>query len=162
MRNIQLTSIIANMDNPSVEKYFNEIGREKLITAQEEVSLAAKIRQGDRTARERLIRSNLRFVVSVAKKYQYQGLPLSDLISEGNLGLIKAAERFDGFKFFSFAVWWIRQTISSAITEHARMIRLPMNKIHDITRINKAMAEIEQGTLRHLTIEPTGKISRRS
>jgi RNA polymerase primary sigma factor len=165
MRNIQLTPTIANKDHPSVEKYFNEIGREKLITGQEEASLAAKIRQGDRTARERLIRSNLRFVVSVAKKYQYQGLPLSDLISEGNLGLIKAAERFDetrGFKFISFAVWWIRQSISSAIIEHARVIRLPMNKIHDITRINKAIAEIEQETLRHPTLEQLAEHLQRS
>jgi RNA polymerase primary sigma factor len=154
MKNLQITERITSRDSAAVEIYFDEIGREALLTAQDEVVLAQKIRQGDRAALDRLVRANLRFVVSVAKRYQYQGLPLSDLINEGNLGLIKAAQRFDetrGFKFISFAVWWIRQSIMSAITENARLIRLPMNKIGEITKINKALAVLEQETLR----EPT-------
>jgi RNA polymerase primary sigma factor len=165
MRNLQVTPSITNRDNPSVEIYFSEIGRESLVTAQEEVTLAERVRKGDKLALEKLIRSNLRFVVSVAKKYQHQGLPLSDLISEGNFGLIKAAERFDetrGFKFISFAVWWIRQSISFAITEHARMIRLPMNKIHDISRINKAINNIEHETLRCPTLEQLAEYLQKS
>ena len=156
MRNLQITQTITNRENTSVELYFSEIGKEPMITAQEEVILAQKIRQGDRAALDKLTKANLRFVVSVAKKYQYQGLPLSDLINEGNLGLIKAAQRFDetrGFKFISFAVWWIRQSIMSAITENARLIRLPMNKVGEITKINKALAVIEQETLREPTSE---------
>jgi len=156
MRNLQITQTITNRENTSVELYFSEIGKEPMISAQEEVVLAQKIRQGDRAALDKLTKANLRFVVSVAKKYQYQGLPLSDLINEGNLGLIKAAQRFDetrGFKFISFAVWWIRQSIMSAITENARLIRLPMNKVGEITKINKALAVIEQETLRESTSE---------
>jgi RNA polymerase primary sigma factor len=156
MRNLQITQTITNRENTSVELYFSEIGKEPMISAQEEVILAQKIRQGDRAALDKLTKANLRFVVSVAKKYQYQGLPLSDLINEGNLGLIKAAQRFDetrGFKFISFAVWWIRQSIMSAITENARLIRLPMNKVGEITKINKALAVIEQETLREPTSE---------
>src|SRR5580698_3624444 len=129
MRNLQITSSITNRENVSVEAYLNELGKLELITAQEEVLLAQKIRQGDQAALDKLVKSNLRFVVSVAKKYQHQGLPLSDLINEGNLGLIKAARRFDetrGFKFSSFAVCWIRQSIISAILENARIIRLPL------------------------------------
>ncbi|WP_096351898.1 sigma-70 family RNA polymerase sigma factor [Mucilaginibacter gotjawali] len=156
MRNLQITQAITNRENKSVEFYFTEISKEELITAQEEVVLAQKIRNGDTAALEKLVKSNLRFVVSVAKKYQYQGLPLSDLINEGNLGLIKAAHRFDetrGFKFISFAVWWIRQSIVFAIAENARMIRLPLNKVGDITKVNKAISRIEQETLREPTIE---------
>jgi RNA polymerase primary sigma factor len=154
MRQLKITSSITNRESQSLETYFSEIGKVDLITAQEEVILAQKIREGDQAALERLTRANLRFVVSVAKKYQHQGLPLGDLINEGNLGLIKAASRFDdtrGFKFISFAVWWIRQSIMAAITENARMVRLPMNKVGEITRINRAAAELEQQTLR----EPT-------
>jgi len=156
MRNLQITASITNRENISLETYLNELGKLDLITAQEEVLLAQKIRQGDQQALEKLVKSNLRFVVSVAKKYQHQGLPLSDLINEGNLGLIKAARRFDetrGFKFISFAVWWIRQSIMLAITENARLIRLPMNKVGEITKINKALAVLEQETLREPTCE---------
>lgn len=165
MRNLQITPNIAHRDNASVEIYFSEINREGLIDADEEAILGARIKQGDKAALERLVRSNLRFVISVAKKYQHQGLPLSDLISEGNLGLIKAAQRFDetrGFKFISFAVWWIRQSIGAAIIENARMIRLPMNKIHEITRINRAIAEIEQETQREPTTEQLAQHLQRS
>src|SRR5882757_9396918 len=128
MRNLQISQAITNRESRSTETYLNEIGKVDLISAEEEVMLARKIREGDQAALERLTKTNLRFVVSVAKKYQHQGLPLNDLIMEGNLGLIKAARRFDetrGFKFISFAVWWIRQSIMAAITENARMIRLP-------------------------------------
>lgn len=156
MRSLQITGAITNRETAAVELYFTDISKSDMISPQEEAVLAAKIRQGDQAALNRLIQANLRFVVSVAKKYQYQGLPLSDLINEGNLGLIKAAQRFDetrGFKFISFAVWWIRQNILAAITENARMIRLPMNKVHDITRINRAASAIEQETLREATQE---------
>lgn len=156
MRNLQITSAITNRETAAVELYFSDISKMDMVSPQEEVELAQKIRQGDQAALDKLVRANLRFVVSVAKKYQYQGLPLSDLINEGNLGLIKAAGRFDetrGFKFISFAVWWIRQSILSAITENARLIRLPMNKVGEITRINKAAIAIEQQTLREPTQE---------
>ncbi|HVW94372.1 MAG TPA: RNA polymerase sigma factor RpoD/SigA [Mucilaginibacter sp.] len=156
MRNLQITSAITNRETAAVELYFSDISKMDMVSPQEEVELAQKIRQGDQAALDKLVRANLRFVVSVAKKYQYQGLPLSDLINEGNLGLIKAAGRFDetrGFKFISFAVWWIRQSILSAITENARLIRLPMNKVGEITRINKAAIAIEQRTLREPTQE---------
>jgi RNA polymerase primary sigma factor len=150
MRNLQITSSITNRTSV-VEKYFDEIGKVDMCTAQEEVLLAERIRNGDLAALEKLTKANLRFVVSVAKKYQFQGLPLADLINEGNVGLIKAAHRFDetrGFKFISFAVWWIRQSIIAAITENARMIRLPVNKINEIIKINKAITTIEQYTCR--------------
>lgn len=156
MRNLQITSAITNRETAAVELYFSDISKMDMVSPQEEVELAQKIRQGDQAALDKLVRANLRFVVSVAKKYQYQGLPLSDLINEGNLGLIKAAGRFDetrGFKFISFAVWWIRQSIMAAITENARMIRLPMNKVNEITKINKALSAIEQNTLREPTHE---------
>jgi RNA polymerase primary sigma factor len=153
MRNLQIIPSITN-SNSLVDLYFNDIGKEEMCTVQDEVILARKIRGGDSSALHKLTTSNLRFVVSVAKRYQFQGLPLADLINEGNLGLIKAAQRFDetrGFKFISFAVWWVRKSIIAAITENARMVRLPMNKIHEITKINKAIAVLEQDTLR----EPT-------
>ena len=156
MRNLQISQAITNRESRSTETYLNEIGKVDLISAEEEVMLARKIREGDQAALERLTKTNLRFVVSVAKKYQHQGLPLNDLIMEGNLGLIKAAQRFDetrGFKFISFAVWWIRQSIMAAITENARMIRLPMNKVNEITKINRALAEVEQETHREPTNE---------
>jgi RNA polymerase primary sigma factor len=156
MRNLQITQAITNREDLSVEIYFNEVGKEGLISAQDEALLAQKIKQGDKAALDKLTKSNLRFVISVAKKYQFQGLPLSDLISEGNIGLIKAAHKFDetrGFKFISFAVWWIRESIISAINENARIIRLPMNKVNEITKINKALAVIEQQTFREPTNE---------
>jgi RNA polymerase primary sigma factor len=156
MRNLQITQSITNRDSQSIEAYFNEIGKEPMISAQEEVILAQKIRQGDQAALEKLTKANLRFVVSVAKKYQHRGLLLSDLISEGNLGLIKAAYKFDetrGFKFISFAVWWIRESILAALTENARMIRLPTNRVNEITKINKAFITLEQETLRDPTHE---------
>jgi RNA polymerase primary sigma factor len=146
MRNLQITTSITH-SSAVVEIYFADISKARICTAEEEIDLAKRIRRGDRQALEKLTSSNLRFVVSIAKKYQFQGLALPDLISEGNLGLIKAAYRFDetrGFKFISFAVWWIRQSIIAAITENARMIRLPVNKIHEITKINKAVNAIEQ------------------
>jgi len=156
MRQLQITSAITNREGKSTDLYLSEIGKVDLISAEEEAILAQKIRQGDQAALDKLTRANLRFVVSVAKKYQHQGLPLNDLISEGNLGLMKAARRFDetrGFKFISFAVWWIRQSIMEAITVNARMIRLPMNKVGEITRINKAKSAVEQILQREPTPE---------
>ena len=147
MRQLKITKSITNRESASLDKYLQEIGREELITVEEEVELAQKIRKGDREALERLTRANLRFVVSVAKQYQNQGLSLPDLINEGNLGLIKAAEKFDeprGFKFISYAVWWIRQSILQALAEQSRIVRLPLNKIGTINKINKAYAYLEQ------------------
>jgi RNA polymerase primary sigma factor len=147
MRQLKISKQVTNRDTPSLDKYLTEIGRVKLITAQEEVELARRIRQGDNDALEALCKANLRFVVSVAKQYQGQGLTLPDLISEGNLGLIKAAGRFDetrGFKFISYAVWWIRQQILQSLAEQARIVRLPLNKIGSINKINKAFAKLEQ------------------
>src|SRR5271170_316557 len=147
MRNLQITQAITNRENTSVELYFSEIGKEPMISAQEEVILAQKIRQGDQAALDKLTKANLRFVVSVAKKYQYQGLPLSDLINEGNLGLIKAAKRFDetrGFKFISFAVWWIRQSILQALAEQSRIVRLPLNQVGSLSKIRKSSSKLEQ------------------
>lgn len=147
MRQLKITKQVTNRDTPSLDKYLQEIGRVKLITAQEEVELARRIKKGDDDALEELAKANLRFVVSVAKQYQGQGLSLPDLISEGNLGLIKAAKRFDetrGFKFISYAVWWIRQQILQSLAEQARIVRLPLNKIGSINKINKAFAKLEQ------------------
>jgi len=147
MRQLKIIKQVTNRDSVSLDKYLYEISKEELITAQEEVVLAVKIRAGDERALNKLTRANLRFVVSVAKQYQNQGLTLSDLINEGNLGLIKAAKKFDetrGFKFISYAVWWIRQTILQAIAEHARIVRLPLNKLGVISKINKAYSELEQ------------------
>ncbi len=147
MRQLKITKQVTNRETASLDKYLQEIGREDLITADEEVELAVRIRQGDRRALERLTKANLRFVVSVAKQYQNQGLTLPDLINEGNVGLIKAAERFDetrGFKFISYAVWWIRQSILQALAEQARIVRLPLNKIGTINKINRAFSELEQ------------------
>jgi RNA polymerase primary sigma factor len=155
MRNLQITQSITNRSS-LVELYFNDISKEKMCTSEDEVILAQQIKQGDRAAMDKLVKSNLRFVVSVAKKYQFQGLPLADLINEGNLGLMKAAERFDetrGFKFISFAVWWIRQSIMAAITQNARMVRLPLNRINDISKMNKAIFTLEQQTMRQPTAE---------
>lgn len=147
MRQLKITKQVTNRETASLDKYLQEIGRVELITAEEEVELARKIKNGDRAALERLTKANLRFVVSVSKQYQNQGLSLPDLINEGNLGLIKAAERFDetrGFKFISYAVWWIRQSILQALAEQARIVRLPLNKIGTINKINRAFSELEQ------------------
>ena len=147
MRQLKIAKQVTNRETASLDKYLQEIGRMDLISADEEVELARKIRAGDRLALERLTKANLRFVVSVSKQYQNQGLALPDLINEGNLGLIKAAERFDetrGFKFISYAVWWIRQSILQALAEQARIVRLPLNKIGNINKINRAFSELEQ------------------
>ena len=147
MRQLKIVKQVTNRETLSLDKYLYDISKEELITAQEEVELALKIKTGDQEALNKLTRANLRFVVSVAKQYQNQGLTLSDLINEGNLGLIKAATKFDetrGFKFISYAVWWIRQTILQAIAEHARVVRLPLNKIGNLNKINKAYSELEQ------------------
>jgi len=147
MRQLKISKQVTNRETASLDKYLQEIGKVELITADEEVSLAQRIRQGDRAALEKLTKANLRFVVSVSKQYQNQGLSLPDLINEGNLGLIKAANRFDetrGFKFISYAVWWIRQSILQALAEQSRIVRLPLNKIGAINKINKAYARLEQ------------------
>jgi len=147
MRQLKITKSITNRESASLDKYLQEIGREELITAEEEVSLAKRIRDGDQVALEKLTKANLRFVVSVAKQYQNQGLSLPDLINEGNLGLIKAAKRFDetrGFKFISYAVWWIRQSILQALAEQSRIVRLPLNQVGSLNKINKAFSKLEQ------------------
>lgn len=147
MRQLKITKQVTNRETASLDKYLQEIGKVDLITADEEVELAQRIKKGDRIALEKLTKANLRFVVSVAKQYQNQGLSLPDLINEGNLGLIKAAQRFDetrGFKFISYAVWWIRQSILQALAEQSRIVRLPLNKIGSINKINKAYATLEQ------------------
>lgn len=147
MRQLKITKSITNRESASLDKYLQEIGREELISVEEEVELAGRIRNGDRAALEKLTRANLRFVVSVAKQYQNQGLSLPDLINEGNLGLIKAAEKFDetrGFKFISYAVWWIRQSILQALAEQSRIVRLPLNQVGSLNKINKAYSRFEQ------------------
>ncbi len=147
MRQLKITQSITNRESQSLDKYLHEIGKVDLITAEEEVILAQKIRAGDQAALERLTKTNLRFVVSVAKQYQNQGLTLGDLINEGNLGLIKAAKRFDetkGFKFISYAVWWIRQSILQAIAEQSRIVRLPLNQVGSLSKISKAFSKLEQ------------------
>lgn len=147
MRQLKITKSITNRESASVDKYLQEIGREELLTVDEEVQLAQRIRQGDQAALEKLTRANLRFVVSVAKQYQNQGLSLPDLINEGNVGLIKAAKKFDetkGFKFISYAVWWIRQSILQALAEQSRIVRLPLNQVGSLNKINKEQARFEQ------------------
>lgn len=147
MRQLKITKQITNRETASLDKYLQEIGKVDLITADEEVELAQRIRDGDQAALEKMTKANLRFVVSVSKQYQNQGLSLPDLINEGNLGLIKAAQRFDetrGFKFISYAVWWIRQSILQALAEQSRIVRLPLNKIGSINKINKAFSHLEQ------------------
>jgi RNA polymerase primary sigma factor len=147
MRQLKITKSITNRESQSLEKYLQEIGKVDLITPEEEVNLAIRIKQGDQRALEKLTKANLRFVVSVAKQYQNQGLSLSDLINEGNLGLIKAAQRFDetrGFKFISYAVWWIRQSILQALAEQSRIVRLPLNKVGLSNKISKAYSQLEQ------------------
>ena len=147
MRKLKITKSITNRESASLDKYLQEIGREELVSPEEEVELAQRIRKGDQEALEKLTRANLRFVVSVAKQYQNQGLSLPDLINEGNLGLIKAAEKFDetrGFKFISYAVWWIRQSILQALAEQSRIVRLPLNQVGSLNKINKALGKFEQ------------------
>ena len=156
MRQLKITKSITNRESASLDKYLQEIGREELVTPEEEVELAQRIRKGDPVALEKLTRANLRFVVSVAKQYQNQGLSLPDLINEGNLGLIKAAEKFDetrGFKFISYAVWWIRQSILQALAEQSRIVRLPLNQVGSLNKINKALSKFEQENERQPSTE---------
>ncbi len=156
MRQLKITKSITNRESASLDKYLQEIGREPLITVDEEVELAQRIKKGDQRALEKLTRANLRFVVSVAKQYQNQGLSLPDLINEGNLGLIKAAEKFDetrGFKFISYAVWWIRQSILQALAEQSRIVRLPLNQVGSLNKINKALSKFEQENQRKPSAE---------
>jgi len=156
MRQLKITKSITNRESESLDKYLQEIGKEEMISAEEEVELAQQIRKGDKKALERLTRANLRFVVSVAKQYQNQGLSLPDLINEGNLGLLKAAERFDetrGFKFISYAVWWIRQSILQAISEQSRIVRLPLNQVGSVNKINREINRFEQENERRPSLE---------
>jgi RNA polymerase primary sigma factor len=156
MRQLKITKSITNRESESLEKYLQEIGKVDLVTAEEEVNLAQKIKQGDQVALEKLVKANLRFVVSVAKQYQHNGLTLNDLINEGNVGLVKAAQKFDetkGFKFISYAVWWIRQSIMQALAEQSRLVRLPLNKVGSLSKINKAFSELEQKFEREPTAE---------
>ncbi|MCC7301977.1 MAG: RNA polymerase sigma factor RpoD/SigA [Bacteroidia bacterium] len=161
MRQLKITKSITNRESASLDKYLQEIGREELITAEEEVALAKRIKEGDQVALEKLTKANLRFVVSVAKQYQNQGLSLPDLINEGNLGLIKAARRFDetrGFKFISYAVWWIRQSILQALAEQSRIVRLPLNQVGSLNKINKAFGRLEQQFEREPSAEELSQI----
>jgi RNA polymerase primary sigma factor len=161
MRQLKITKQVTNRDTLSLDKYLHEIGKVELLSAEREVELAKRIKKGDRKALEILIKANLRFVVSVSKQYQNQGLSLPDLINEGNLGLIKAAERFDetrGFKFISYAVWWIRQSILQALAEQARIVRLPLNKIGSINKINKAFNKLEQEYQREPTVDEIAEL----
>ena len=161
MRQLKITKSITNRESASLDKYLQEIGREPLIPVDEEVELARMIRHGDRAALEKLVKANLRFVVSVAKQYQNQGLSLPDLIDEGNLGLIKAAEKFDetrGFKFISYAVWWIRQSILQALAEQARIVRLPLNQVGSLNKINKAYQRFEQEFERNPSAEDLAEL----
>ena len=161
MRQLKITKSITNRESQSLEKYLQEIGKVDLITPEEEVNLAIRIKQGDQIALEKLTKANLRFVVSVAKQYQNQGLSLSDLINEGNLGLIKAAQRFDetrGFKFISYAVWWIRQSILQALAEQSRIVRLPLNKVGLSNKISKAYSQLEQEFEREPSTEELANI----
>jgi len=161
MRQLKIAKQVTNREALSLDKYLHEIGRVDLVTAEEEADLAKRIKKGDKDALEKLIKANLRFVVSVAKQYQNQGLSLPDLINEGNLGLIKAAQRYDetrGFKFISYGVWWIRQAILQALAEQARIVRLPLNKIGSITRINKTFTKLEQEFQREPTFDEVASL----
>jgi len=161
MRQLKITQNITNRENQSLEKYFQDVNKIEMITSEEEVELAQRIQEGDAAALEKLVKANLRFVVSVAKQYQNKSLTLNDLINEGNLGLIKAAQKFDhtrGFKFISYAVWWIRQSIMQALAEHSRLVRIPLNKVGSLNKINKAMAELEQRYNRAPTDEELAEI----
>lgn len=161
MKNLKITKLVTNRDVASLDLYLHDIKKESLLSIEEEIILTRKIKEGDPMAFEKLIRSNLRFVISVAKQYQNLGLSLSDLINEGNLGLIKATERYDdtrGFKFISYSVWWIRQSIMQAIAEQSRIVRLPMNKIGSISKIRKTFAKLEQDFQREPTVEEIAKL----
>src|SRR6188768_2254228 len=161
MRQLKISKQITNRESQSLDKYLQEIGKVDLITSDEEVKLAQRIRQGDTMALEKLTKANLRFVVSVAKQYQNNGLTLGDLINEGNLGLIKAAMRFDetrGFKFISYAVWWIRQSILQALAEQSRVVRLPLNRIGSLTKISKTFSELEQKFQREPSTEEVAEL----
>jgi RNA polymerase primary sigma factor len=161
MRQLKITQSITNRESASLEKYLHDISKEKMVTPQEEVELAQKIRNGDADALNRLTRANLRFVVSVAKQYQNQGLGLPDLINEGNLGLIKAAQRFDetkGFKFISYAVWWIRQSILQSIAEQSRLVRLPLNQIGTLNKVRKSFSKLEQDFQREPSAEELAEV----
>ena len=161
MRQLKISRQITNRETQSLEKYFSEISKISMITAEEEVDLAKRIKQGDAVALEKLVKSNLRFVVSVAKQYQNQGLTLSDLINEGNCGLIKAAGRFDetrGFKFISYAVWWIRQGILQALAEQSRIVRLPLNRVGSLNKISKTLSDLEQKYEREPTVEELAQV----
>src|SRR5574344_1184183 len=156
MRQLKISKSFTNRESASLDKYLQEIGHEELLSVEEEVELAQKIKKGDRRALERLTRANLRFVVSVAKQYQNQGLSLPDLINEGNVGLIRAAEKFDetrGFKFISYAVWWIRQSILQALAEQSRLIRVPLNQVGSVNKINKILSKFEQENERRPSVE---------
>lgn len=158
---MKLTRQLTNRENKSLDQYFQEIGKYELISSEEEIELAIKIRNGDMEAKDRLVRANLRFVVSVAKMYQNQGLSLGDLINEGNIGLVKAAQRFDetrGFKFISYAVWWVRQGIMSAIADQSRVVRLPLNRVGNLSRLSKVYRDLEQELERKPTTEELAKI----
>lgn len=161
MRQLKITQSITNRESASLEKYLHDISKEQMVTPQEEVELAQKIRNGDADALNRLTRANLRFVVSVAKQYQNQGLGLPDLINEGNLGLIKAAQRFDetkGFKFISYAVWWIRQSILQSIAEQSRLVRLPLNQIGTLNKVRKSFSKLEQDFQREPSAEELAEV----
>ncbi|MGZ3902005.1 MAG: sigma-70 family RNA polymerase sigma factor, partial [Bacteroidia bacterium] len=161
MRQLKITKQITNRETASLDMYLQDIGRVELITADEEVVLAQKIKQGDQRALDKLVKANLRFVVSVSKQYQNQGMSLPDLINEGNLGLIKAAQRFDetrGFKFISYAVWWIRQSILQSLAEQSRIVRLPLNKIGAINKINKTLSKMEQDLEREPSYDEIGEV----
>jgi RNA polymerase primary sigma factor len=161
MRQLKISKSITNRESQSIEKYLQEIGKVDLITAEEEVELAKRIKQGEQEALEKLVKANLRFVVSVAKQYQNNSLSLNDLINEGNVGLVKAAQKFDetkGFKFISYAVWWIRQSIMQALAEQSRLVRLPLNKVGSLSKINQAFAELEQRFEREPTPEELAEL----
>lgn len=161
MRQLKITKSITNRETASLDKYLQDIGKEELITAEEEVELAKRIKAGDQIALEKLTKANLRFVVSVAKQYQNQGLSLPDLINEGNLGLIKAAKRFDetrGFKFISYAVWWIRQSILQALAEQSRLVRLPLNQVGSLNKIKKATSRLEQRFERQPSVDEIAEL----
>ena len=156
MRQLKITKSITNRESAALERYLQEIGKEEMVTAEEEVELAQRIKKGDQKALERLTKANLRFVVSVAKQYQNQGLGLADLINEGNMGLIKAAARFDetrGFKFISYAVWWIRQSILQAIAEQSRIVRLPLNQVGSVAKVNRVLSKFEQENERRPSVD---------
>ena len=162
MRQLKITKSITNRESESLEKYLAEIGKEDMISVEEEVELAQRIKKGDRKAFERLTKANLRFVVSVAKQYQNQGLSLPDLINEGNMGLIKAAEKYDetrGFKFISYAVWWIRQSILQAIAEQSRIVRLPLNQVGSVNKINRMLSKFEQENERRPSVEEISQVT---